>query len=328
MNYLRRNCYFIVIRKCGTVGAVDSLTERAITLLRRDGRASMSDLARQLGTSRMNITNRLNPLFDSGALNVIAAVHPRLIGLAVLAHLSIRVSGPTQPLAGRLAGLNSPVFVSEATGQYQIIAELHAENLSELHDDIRLIRDMPGVLEVDLMLYERVLSSFFLGEEPRIILHSLDSFDLQLMEHLQIDGRMGYNELSEIVGLSASACRSRIARLIASGAMKIGVVLGRDQLSSELVFGFGFSLSGDQEQLITRLKTVPGIEFLATTVGRYDLVATIAFATQPEFLELLDEVRDIPEVQLADCWIHARISLERFHHSTHRLAHSDQAVLS
>ncbi|MBC9928609.1 MULTISPECIES: Lrp/AsnC family transcriptional regulator [unclassified Leucobacter] len=299
---------------------MDSLTERSIALLRRDGRASFSDLARQLDTSRMSIANRLNPLFESGALRVFAAVHPRLIGLTMLAHLSIRVSGPTKHLARSLAQLDSPVFVSESTGKYQIIAELHAESLTELQRDVHLIREMPGVIDIDLMLYERILSSLFLGEEPRAISQSFDKSDLVLMELLQRDGRIGYAELGELVGLSASAARSRVARLIESDAMRIGVVRGRTELNSELVFGFGFNLSGDQTALVAHLKAHPGIEFLAQTVGRYDLVATLAFGTQPEFLELFDAVRELPEVRTAESWIHARISLERFHHSTHRLA--------
>lgn len=299
---------------------MDSLTERSIALLRRDGRASFSVLARQLDTSRMSIANRLNPLLESGALRVFAAVHPRLIGLTMLAHLSIRVNGPTKHLASSLAELGSPVFVSESTGKYQIIAELHAESLTELQREVHLIREMPGVVDIDIMLYERILSSLFLGEEPRAVTQSFDRYDLQLMEHLQRDGRIGYAELGELVGLSASAARSRVTRLIESDVMKIGVVRGRTELNSELVFGFGFNLSGDQEALVAQLRAHPGIEFLAQTVGRYDLVATLAFPTQPQFLDLLDAVRDLPDVRTAECWIHARISLERFHHSTHRLA--------
>lgn len=301
---------------------MDPLTERAIALLRRDGRASFSDIARQLDTSRMSIANRLNPLLESGALNVIAAVHPRLIGLTILAHLSIRISGPTRHIAEELAKLSAPVFVSETTGQFQIISELHTESLSELQHDVRLIREMPGVLDINVMLYERVLSSFFLGEEPKIISHSLDSFDLQLMEHLQRDGRIGYAELGELVGLSASACRSRVTRLTQSGAMKIGVVRGRADISSELVFGFGFSLAGNHDDLIDRLTQLSGVEFMARTVGRYDIVATIGFSNQSKFVELLDEVRDLSSVRMVECWLHTRVSLERYHHSTHRLANA------
>ena len=242
-----------------------------------------------------------------------------------LAHLSIRATGPTKNLAQNLAQLESPVFVSEATGKYQIIAELHAESLTQLQRDVHLIREMPGVVDIDILLYERILSSLFLGEEPRAVTQHFDRFDLQLMELLQRDGRIGYAELGELVGLSASAARSRVARLIESDAMRIGVVRGRTELNAELVFGFGFNLSGDQAPLVAHLKAHPGIEFLAQTVGRYDLVATLAFGTQPEFLELFDAVREMAGVRTAECWIHARISLERFHHSTHRLAQAGEA---
>ena len=48
-------------------------------------------------------------------------------------------------------------------------------------------------------------------------LPKLDRYDLNILAALQANGRMTYQELGEIVGLSASACLQRVKRLESSG---------------------------------------------------------------------------------------------------------------
>ncbi|GAA4483236.1 Lrp/AsnC family transcriptional regulator [Microbacterium panaciterrae] len=186
---------------------------------------------------------------------------------------------------------------------------------------------MPGVTEVAVMLYERMLRSFFLGEEPRLFPHSLDEVELQIMELLQVDGRLGYAEMSEQVGLSISGCRTRIARLIEAGAMQIGAVLRRDQADSDgIAFGFGIVLNGDDTAALALLLAESTLEFLAAGVGRFDLVATITFHTLPEFTALLRRLRTTIGVSIVEEWMHAHIHQERYQNSLNRIRAAREAA--
>lgn len=294
---------------------MDFLTERAITYLRRDGRASYSTIAKELDTTRANVSSRLSPLFQSGSLRVIAAIHPRILGLEVLAHVSLRVFGSPAPIIEQLMQLPSAVYLSEATGSYQVIVELHAPTMNDLHRDIGSIRAMDGVIEGHILQYEHIYSSFFLGEEPDIVDLQLDDTNLLLAQQLQLDGRKSYAELAEHTGLSISATRDRVARLLDSGAMQIGVVRGRNSAGSELVFGFGFTIATPHPALLDLLRAQPGLEFLSSTVGRYDLVTTISFSSLPQFSELLQAIRALDEVRTVETWLHTRIHMERYVHS-------------
>jgi DNA-binding Lrp family transcriptional regulator len=299
---------------------MDPITEQALALLRRDGRSSFSDLARRLDTTRANIARRIGPLLDSGQLRVVAAIHPRLLGLDVLAHVSIRAEGDIAALAAAIAELDSPVFVSEVSGSYQIIAELHTTDLGALHRDLRRLRAFPGVVEVQVLLYERMLKSFFLGEEPGLAAPTLDEIDLEIMEQLQEDGRLGFADLGERVGLSLSSCRARVNRLIESGAMQIGAIMQRgEDTTSGLPFGFGFGLTGDDKHLIALLETHPGCEFIARTIGRFDLVATIWFPGLADFNAFLTAARALEGVRITEQWLHVRIRQERYQYSLHRI---------
>ncbi|MDI2099177.1 Lrp/AsnC family transcriptional regulator [Ruicaihuangia caeni] len=305
---------------------MDSLTERAIALLREDGRASFSDMARRLGTTRANIARRIAPMLESGQLRVVAAVHPRLLGLDTLAHLTVRAEGDISALAAEIAKLESPVFISEISGPSQLVVEVHRASLTELQEDLQHIRAMPGVLEIQMLLYERMLKSFFLGEEPTLFAHTLDEADLRIMELLQGDGRLGFAELAEHAQLSISGCRTRVNRLITAGVMKIGAILSRDSSGTGLPFGFGISLSGDDQQLIELIKSQDGVEFLGRTIGRFDIVATITFANLRDFNEFLASVRAVPSVRVAEQWLHARVPHERYHQSVHRIRYQVAAA--
>lgn len=298
---------------------MDPLTDRAIMLLRREGRLSYNEIARRLGTNRMSIATRLAPLFEQGTLRVIAAVHPRLLGLNVLAHITIRSTGPADALAQRITALPSAVFVSEVTGPAQLVAELHTETLGDLYSAVQRIRASPGVDRVEVLLYEHLLSSFFLGEEPGSRPVPLDDTDLAVVEQLQIDGRTGYAALGERVGLSTSAARGRVSRLLRSGVMQIGVTHGRASAENNYVFGLGIVMEGPLERTVELLRDEPGLELLARAVGKFSLVATVSFTALGEFERLVGRLRALREVRHLEQWMHVRIHIEQYHRGTHRL---------
>lgn len=304
--------------------SVDEITEQAVALLRRDGRASFSDIARHIGTTRVNVARRISPMLEDGSLRIVAAVHPRVLGLDVLAHLMVRAGGSIPDLARELARIEAAVFISEITGPNQLVVELHLTTLAELKTVVRAVRAMSQVHEVTVMLYERMLRNFFLGEEPQLYPHALDDVDLQIMELLQQDGRLGYSEMSEQVGLSMSGCRVRVARLIDMGVMQIGAIMRRQQADAEVLsFGFGIVLDGDDAPVLQLLLAEPMLEFLAAGVGRYDLVATDTFRSRADFTGFLENLRDTPGVRHVDEWMHAHVRVERYQDSLNRIRARD-----
>ncbi|GAA1422859.1 Lrp/AsnC family transcriptional regulator [Agrococcus citreus] len=290
---------------------MDALTEAAVQLLRRDGRLSFSEIARQLGTTRTAVTARVGPMLESGALRILAAVHPRVLGLHSLAHLSFRVAGSTTPLIKRMDELGSPVFISETVGPFEVAAEVHTRDRRELQSVMRTLRGAEGVVDMQLAIYEHVLNSFFLGAEPTDEQH-LDQADLALISELQRDGRLGYAELAAASGLSITGARGRVQRMLDHGIMRIGAVGQRSDSSRNLVFGLGITVHDGGERVADLISARPGLEFLARTYGRFDLVATVPFASFDDFQALVDTLREMEGVRAVDAWLHARIRQERY----------------
>ncbi|WP_026555846.1 Lrp/AsnC family transcriptional regulator [Arthrobacter sp. 35W] len=289
-----------------------NLEGRMVRLLQADGRASFSDLAKQLGVTRSTVTAKFNELAASGELRIVAAIHPRVLGLNAVAHLSIQLRGSAEAVLAKLAELDGAVFASLTTGHYGIITELRVPTVAELYEQVDAIRATDGVAAVDVLMYKEVVRSLFLNKEPLVQGLELDGVDLRIMGELQKDGRMGFEALGECVGLSASATRTRVLRLLESRVMQIGPIINRTGSSGSMAFGFGITTVSGTEEAVEFFSNTPGVEFIASCFGRHDLVATVGVSSLDELNTILDQLRDLDSVASADSWLHLRILQERY----------------
>lgn len=250
---------------------------------------------------------------------MLAAVHPRVLGLAVLAHLAIKVSSSSDDILRQVESLDSTVYISETTGPFQIVVEVRMKTMGELYGVMAEIRRLSDVVEVNVLLYERVIQSLFLGEEPSLEGLVMDQTDIDIMTILQRDGRAGFAEIGEAVGVSMSTCRSRVLRLLESRVIQIGAIERRSDTAGDLVFGCGVTLRADSTEIERFLSAIDGVSFVARTIGRYSLVATIAVDSQRDYNRVVRNIRALPSVSLLDTWLHTNIVQERFEDSLDKL---------
>jgi DNA-binding Lrp family transcriptional regulator len=291
--------------------SVDEFDEDLIRALQLDGRAQFSALAEQLGVHRTVVAQRVHDLLASGEIRILAAVHPRVVGLPVQANLQLRISGPTPPVFERIRELTNVVFLSEISGQTQAVVEVWAADL-----------------DMQFSLYDRVLRRLRLGEDPEMTDLAFDDFDIALIAELQLDGRLTFGELARRTGRSASACRARVLRLLGSGVMRIGAVRSRRSATSSVLSGVGIVLGGDPNAAASAeelLLGIPTIEFAARTLGRYGLIATIAARSLADYTDIVRMIRAHPGVRLVETWVHAFVWLERYEWSLDRLDRNRRA---
>ena len=291
---------------------MDQLTQNIINELRKDGRASYTDIANTLGTNRETVSKRANPLIASGELLIYAAIHPWIFGKNVGVHLLIRIEGPLDRVLTPLVDMDDTVFVSETTGAFQLVAELHTNSLNSSQQAISRIRSLPGVVDVSVHVYEQILSSFFLGSEPDVDTNTLDQLDFAIMNYLRQDGRAPLRDISQAVGLSPAAVRSRIIKLQERRVMKIGALAQRSDMSNDFLFGFGINTSGDDREAVSLLTAESGLEFLARAVGRFDYVVTANFTSLRHFNDLVSTLRKLSCVTYTEQWLHVRIGYEKY----------------
>ncbi|CDZ33005.1 Lrp/AsnC family transcriptional regulator [Neorhizobium galegae] len=73
---------------------------------------------------------------------------------------------------------------------------------------------------------------------------ALDGYDLKILSHLQVDGRLTNNELSELIALSPSQCSRRRARLEGEGFIQTyRAHLNRQKLGLDLLVVIAVTLA-------------------------------------------------------------------------------------
>ena len=133
---------------------MDTTDRKLLALLRKDGRASLSALAAELGVSRGTVQNRIDRLTREGVISgftvrVTEADDPH----SVRAITMIEITGQkTLAAVKALRGIPEVRALHTTNGAWDIVAELHAENLVEFERVLRGIRAMDGVSKSETSL--------------------------------------------------------------------------------------------------------------------------------------------------------------------------------
>ncbi|HAT86147.1 Lrp/AsnC family transcriptional regulator [Cohaesibacter gelatinilyticus] len=126
----------------------DRLDRELISLLRSDGRASLSKLAEILGVSRGTVQNRLDRLMESGALlgfTVRVREDYDLDGIRAVMLIEV-VGKSTSQVIRRLRGMPEMRALHTTNGAWDLVAEIQAPSLPDFDRVLREVRLVEGVL--------------------------------------------------------------------------------------------------------------------------------------------------------------------------------------
>jgi len=138
---------------------LDSTDQKILAELRRDGRASLSELAARLALSRATLRQRIERMTSRGDIAGFTVLTRHEVTEApVRALMMIGIEGRGGPrILARLSGLPHVQAVHSTNGTWDIIAEIGAATLQELDEVIYRVRDIEGIIrsETNLLLTTR-----------------------------------------------------------------------------------------------------------------------------------------------------------------------------
>lgn len=142
-----------------TMSELDDTDQQIIAELRRDGRASLSDLAARLGLARATVRVRMERLQARGEIigfTVLTRSYVSATPVRGLMMIAIEGRG-TERIIARLTGMPEVVAVHSTNGRWDLIAELGTRTLEELDLVLQRVRGYEGVLasETSLLLNTR-----------------------------------------------------------------------------------------------------------------------------------------------------------------------------
>lgn len=126
----------------------DALDQGLISLLREDGRASVSELAKKLKVSRGTVQNRIEKLVTTGAiLGFTIRAHEGLSQDQVRAVMMIEVTGrSTSQVIRQLRGIPELAKLHTTNGKWDLVAEITTDSLVEFDRILRIVREIEGII--------------------------------------------------------------------------------------------------------------------------------------------------------------------------------------
>lgn len=289
-----------------------SLDDALIGLLRTDGRASISSLGRHLGVPRPVVRERLRRLVTEGHVTVTAVADPAVLGLQTLCHLAVHIDRSPREVAHTLTALADTSLVTITSGPHDLVVEVRSRGQSEMFDAIARIRAIPGITHVTTLLYVDVHKSPYSSLDSRPQRTVLDGLDERIIGILQADGRASFTAIGQELGISESTARTRVRRLVDDHVIRITAVAKRNTVTQSLALGMGINVGGDTAPLIADLIRRPEVEFLATSIGAFDLLVTLSGDSLEVLRRVTDDVRSAESVTRMESWIHLSIIKESY----------------
>lgn len=127
--------------------SMDQLDEKLITLLRHNGRRSISDLAIETGSSRATIRTRMEKLEQTGTIiGYTVILRADAVENAIRGIMMIEIEGHvTDRVIRALGGISEVSEIHSTNGRWDLIVELSAATLTEFDAVLRRIRLVPGI---------------------------------------------------------------------------------------------------------------------------------------------------------------------------------------
>jgi Lrp/AsnC family transcriptional regulator for asnA, asnC and gidA len=140
-----------------------------------------------------------------------------------------------------------------------------------------------------------------------------DDTDKALITALQRNGRESYAALAKVVGLSESAVRQRVQRLLDDGVVQIVGV------TDPMVMGFarwamiGIVVEGDVRKVSDQLAAIDAIDYVVLTAGSFDLLVEVVCEDDDSLLALLnDHIRSIPSVRSTETFMYLKLAKQTY----------------
>lgn len=289
----------------------DPLTPQVLKALREDGRTSYTRIAESLGITRKRVTQIVQRAVDGGEVIFTVSVSPDLLALQRFGYVQLRLDGPVEPVREALIAMPETTFVADISGEAPIDAEIRVGADPQLRETLDRIRSLPGVRDMETHLYESIEINLYSPLRTGNAGFGLDAADRAIVRHLQLDGRASFPEQAAAAGISPSGARLRLARLVRQGAVKVvGIPVRRDSPGTPTL-GVGIRVRGSLDAALERVRSLEP-EFLAVTIGTYELIATLSADSAEELIDLADRLRASPEIAGIRTWANLRIVKEEY----------------
>ena len=119
----------------------------------------------------------------------------------------------------------------------------------------------------------------------------LDGLDRRLIQLLADDAWRNAEALAEQLNTSPSTVRRRVRKLVESGVLRIVALADSDKVGLPLTAMMAFDVAPEKmNSVLQMLAGQPEVKWVATTTGRFDILAMLRLHSTDELFNFVQEV--------------------------------------
>ncbi|MDQ0252934.1 Lrp/AsnC family transcriptional regulator for asnA, asnC and gidA [Evansella vedderi] len=142
----------------------------------------------------------------------------------------------------------------------------------------------------------------------------IDDIDLQIISHLQKDGRKTFKDIANEIGVAERTIRTRVANLRENGTLQIVGIVNPIKVGLKLMAII--HLSVEQYKLDTcveQLHALDEVRFIAMTSGKYELMIEVCTRSHEELGDFLsDKLQKVEGIRERDVVMELKILKNEF----------------
>ena len=141
----------------------------------------------------------------------------------------------------------------------------------------------------------------------------LDEFDRAIIRKLQVDGRMPVAQLAKVVGLSQTATRHRLQKMLSDDAIQVVVVGDARLMGFDVEAMVGVGVDGDPRAVAEAIGKIPEVMNVMISAGRFSLMFEVICETNYELDKILTQrVRRIEGVRSLEVFIYLECTKDSY----------------
>jgi Lrp/AsnC family transcriptional regulator for asnA, asnC and gidA len=136
----------------------------------------------------------------------------------------------------------------------------------------------------------------------------LDEISQAIIAELQRDGRRPYAAIGKAVGLSETAVRQRVQRLVETGVVQIVAVTDPRRVGLTRQAMIGIRAEGDLQRVADALAAMPEVVYVVITAGAFDILTEVLCEDDEQLLGILnDQIRTLPGVVGTETFVYLKV---------------------
>lgn len=135
----------------------------------------------------------------------------------------------------------------------------------------------------------------------------VDDIDVALIKELRADGRVTFEALARQIGLSRTAARARVQRLVDTGALRITGVVHHFVYGLRVQGLVGIEVSGLALEIAEKIATMEEAPFVSLVSGRFSVIAELWTTTMDTFAATIESIRALHGVRSLETAIYTAL---------------------